>query len=102
MTPPRLTLGYAEVEIVGDTPLGRAGTVARGHAFHCSTLDPVPAHVRRAYRVRSGERTSDEGYLVGSALMSYVHLHFASNPALAGVFVRAAARPRGARHGHCV
>ena len=33
-----------------------------------------------------------EGYQIGSALLSYVHLHFASNPAIAQAFVSACAR----------
>jgi cobyrinic acid a,c-diamide synthase len=47
------------------------------------------------YRVRTpngGERF--EGYLVGRALMSYVHLHFASNAALPAAFVGACAKSR--------
>jgi cobyrinic acid a,c-diamide synthase len=51
-------------------------------------LDPIPDSVPRVYRVsrrRGGERA--EGYLIGRALMSYVHLHFASNPAIARNFV---------------
>jgi hypothetical protein len=87
MTPARMTLGYTEVTFAADTPLGAAGAVARGHRFHYSTLDPVPAHVRRAYR-------DGDGYLVDRTLMSYVHLHFASNPGLADAFVRACAEAR--------
>jgi len=39
-----------------------------------------------------GERS--EGYTVGRALMSYVHLHFASNPGVAAAFVDACAAGR--------
>jgi cobyrinic acid a,c-diamide synthase len=87
-----LTIGYREVELTGACPLGAAGSVARGQEFHASTLGPVPPSIARAYRVRTpggGER--GEGYLVGRALMSYAHLHFASNPALATAFVDACA-----------
>jgi cobyrinic acid a,c-diamide synthase len=55
----------------------------------------VPAAVPRVYRVRAaggGERA--EGFLLGRALMSYVHLHFASNPSLAGALVDACAASR--------
>lgn len=89
MRPGRLTLAYCEVELVSETLLGRAGDVARGHEFHCSTLDPVPAAIPRAYRVRQRRETAArlEGYLVGRTLMSYVHLHFGSAPALAAALV---------------
>jgi cobyrinic acid a,c-diamide synthase len=97
MKPRRMALGYTEVTFTGSTPLGRADAVGRGHEFHYSTLDPVPGRVERVYRVRQGgapERA--EGYLVGRTLMSYIHLHFASNPALPRSFVTACAE-RAAR-----
>jgi cobyrinic acid a,c-diamide synthase len=98
MRPRRLTLGYTQVEFTADAPLGSAGTVARGHEFHYSSMDPVPASVARIYqisRVRGEERP--EGYLINQTLMSYVHLHFASSPLIAQRFVdacAAAGRPR--------
>jgi cobyrinic acid a,c-diamide synthase len=98
MAPKRLTLGYAEVETTRDTPLGPAGSVARGHEFHASRIDDVPDRVPRAYTVRMsrGGPPRAEGYLVGETLMSYVHLHFGSNPAVADHLVRhAGARRRG-------
>ena len=93
MAPPRLTLGYTEVHFLAETPLAPAGAVARGHEFHFSTIDPVPERVRHVYRLggrRGAERA--EGYLIGRTLMSYVHLHFASNPSLARSFVAACAK----------
>jgi cobyrinic acid a,c-diamide synthase len=92
MQPRRLTLGYREISFAADCPLGAAGQVARGHEFHGSTLNPVPDSVPRVYRLRAGpgeERA--EGYLIGRALLSYVHLHFGSNPALAQAFVASCA-----------
>jgi cobyrinic acid a,c-diamide synthase len=54
--------------------------------------DQVPERVPRVYRVeRRGGGDCAEGYLVSRALMSYVHLHFASNPAIAHGFVEACA-----------
>jgi cobyrinic acid a,c-diamide synthase len=94
MRPRRLTLGYTEVCFGADTPLGPAGTVARGHEFHASTLAMVPGAVTRAYRLERGGEQRAEGYLIERALMSYVHLHFGSNPALAPAFVAACADAR--------
>lgn len=92
MRPPRMTLGYTEVTLTADTLLGGRGTKARGQEFHFSTLDPVPDTVARAYRLTSPEGSvRSEGYLIGGALLSYAHLHFASNPALARAFVDACA-----------
>jgi cobyrinic acid a,c-diamide synthase len=90
-----LTIGYAEVTLAAPCGLGAPGVVARGQEFHASTLGPVPARVPRAYRVRvPGGAERAEGYLVDAALMSYVHLHFASNPSLAASFVDACAAAR--------
>lgn len=88
MLPQRRALGYREVTMLVDTPLGPAGTTARGHEFHYSEL-AMPPEITRAYRVsgRAGTSCADEGYLRGSVLGSYMHLHFASNPALAENFV---------------
>lgn len=93
MLPRRQALGYREVTMTAATPLGPAGTVARGHEFHYSEL-AMPAAVARAYRLadRSGQPCGEEGYLQGNVLGSYVHLHFASNPRLAENFVAACRR----------
>jgi cobyrinic acid a,c-diamide synthase len=90
LAPGRLTLGYAEVEVTRATPLGPAGTVVRGHEFHASRIDEVPDRVERAYAVRTsrGGPPRAEGYLIGETLMSYVHLHFGSNPAVPEHLVR--------------
>jgi cobyrinic acid a,c-diamide synthase len=97
LAPKRLTLDYAEVEVTRGTPLGPAGTVVRGHEFHASRIDAVPEEVPRAYTIRMsrGGPPRQEGYLIGQTLMSYVHLHFGSNPAVAEHLVReASARSR--------
>jgi cobyrinic acid a,c-diamide synthase len=95
MRPPRMSLGYVEVALTSPTVLGPAGTLARGHVFHFSTLGVVPTTVPRAYTVSAhGGGSWAEGYVVGHALLSYVHLHFASNPALARSFVDACAAAR--------
>jgi cobyrinic acid a,c-diamide synthase len=95
MRPRRLSLGYTTVTTTAPSLLGSPGAVARGHEFHYSTLERVPLSVPRVYRLtdpRGGERV--EGYQIGNALLSYVHLHFASNPSIAEAFVRACARCR--------
>jgi cobyrinic acid a,c-diamide synthase len=94
MRPRRLTLGYREVRFTADNPLGAAGTVARGHEFHASHIDPVPPRVRRVWRVEGGQSGAPEGYLVDRALISYVHLHFGSNRELPRAFVAACADAR--------
>jgi cobyrinic acid a,c-diamide synthase len=83
---PKLTLGYRELEALGDSPLAVAGQRLRGHEFHYSTLrsrQPLPP----AYRLSDG-RT--EGVLTQNVLASYVHVHLGSDPSLAERLVNAA------------
>ncbi|MBI2526158.1 MAG: cobyrinate a,c-diamide synthase [Candidatus Rokubacteria bacterium] len=96
MRPGPLTLGYREVVTTQPSPLGPAGATARGHEFHCSTLEAPPASVKRVYAVQdhAGSGARPEGFLVGAALMSYVHLHWGPSPSMAAAFVDACARAR--------
>ncbi|HEV3060440.1 MAG TPA: cobyrinate a,c-diamide synthase [Vicinamibacterales bacterium] len=91
--------GYTEVSFRSDCLLGRAGTTARGHSFHYSTIDGAP-DLPCAYRVRStlSGIEGTEGYGAGNVLASYIHLHFLSNPDLATSFVRAACLSRSRVH----
>lgn len=88
MLPQRRALGYREVTLSADSPLGPAGTRARGHEFHYSELE-LPDSIPRCYRLsrRQGEAAGAEGYRLGNVLGSYIHLHFGSNPQLAEHFV---------------
>ena len=88
-------LGYREARFTADTPLGPAGTTARGHEFHYSSLEGAPG-VPAVYELsgRKGLIEAPEGFLAGNTLASYVHLHFASNPGVAGNFVAAMLRGR--------
>jgi cobyrinic acid a,c-diamide synthase len=93
MRPRRLTLAYTAVRFTGDSILGPAGVTARGHEFHFSSSDPVPASVPRAWRLeRPGGEARAEGYAIGGVLATYVHLHFVSSPGLATAFVEACRR----------
>jgi len=77
----RLTaLGYREVQARKDTILLRKGEMARGQEFHYSMMDLHAGDGKTAYEWDSGY---PEGYADGQLLSSYIHLHFASNPAIA-------------------
>src|SRR5206468_12338998 len=91
----RTSLGYVDGNLTSPARLGPTGTRPRGHELHFSTLAAVPTTVPRAYTVAAhGGASRAEGYVVGRALLSYMHLHFASNPALAESFVDACAKAR--------
>jgi cobyrinic acid a,c-diamide synthase len=88
MLPRRKALGYREVRISEDSIIGPAGTVARGHEFHYSEMDEIPARTKRFYRVsRNDVHLGVEGFRHRNCLASYIHLHFGSSPGMAGAFV---------------
>ncbi len=82
-------LGYVEVETRARSILGPAGLRFRGHQFRYSTLeDDGEGYCDPVYSVapRWGAPFA-EGYAAGNVLGSYVHAHWASNPAIAEGFV---------------
>jgi cobyrinic acid a,c-diamide synthase len=88
-------IGYAEVVTTAASWLGPAGTHWRGHQFRYSTLAPEPpAAFERIYRVtpRWGGAPFVEGFRRSNLIASYVHAHWASNPAVAENFVQTCAR----------
>ena len=87
----RAGLGYREVRLEADCFFGPAGAVLRGHEFHYSVIDEMPAHIARIYAVnsRGNSDASREGYRYKNVLGGYLHLHFGFNPQMAGEFVRA-------------
>lgn len=88
--PAGLTIAYVEVRTLGG--IFGPGRSARGHLFHHSELvaEPGPS-LERALELRTvrGE-VSREGFAAGNVLATYAHLHFASDPGLADVFVTGA------------
>ena len=88
MLPRRKALGYREIVLADGALLGPKGTIARGHEFHYSEMEEMPAAVERLYRVRkNGIDLGSEGYPYKNCLASYIHLHFGSCPGLAAAFV---------------
>ena len=84
------TLGYVQVEPVGDSPFG-PGPV-RGHEFHYSEIvvdDSRAAGWNPAWSVqpRRGGPARLEGFRRGNVLASYIHLHLASQQCAAERFV---------------
>jgi cobyrinic acid a,c-diamide synthase len=84
----RKALGYREVELLADTPVGANGYIARGHEFHYSEMEEMPEKIERAYQVsKNGLDLGLEGYRYKNCLASYIHLHFGSCPKMAVTFV---------------
>lgn len=96
---PRLrTLGYVEATFLGDSILGRKGTILRGHEFHYSAIEEsMNGHNgwENAYTVRRrAGPESTQGFLKGNILAGYIHLHFGSNAGAAPFLVEHISRRR--------
>jgi cobyrinic acid a,c-diamide synthase len=74
----RLTLGYRDAVVAGDSVLGRTGDRVRAHEFHYSTVEPTVSE-QPAWRI--GERL--EGFATARVHASYLHTHWAGAPELA-------------------
>jgi cobyrinic acid a,c-diamide synthase len=86
----RLTLGYREASASGDHPAWPAGTVARGHEFHYSSVDPAADAGAPAWTLRARGTERAEGFVLGGVHASYLHTHWAATPEVALRLVRAA------------
>lgn len=89
----RLTLGYRDAVALQDSPLAAAGSALRGHEFHFSALTHPPTCPAYRWTAHDGTEVT-EGYVAGNVLASYLHLHYAADPATARRFVAACA-PEG-------
>ena len=81
-----LSIAYVTATTAADSPLGPGGTVARGQEFHQSRIvvSPTdPAEPDLYELTRSDDRRSRAGLARSNIAASYVHLHLASNPAVA-------------------
>jgi cobyrinic acid a,c-diamide synthase len=72
---PRLHLGYREVRLARDTPLGAAGAVLRGHEFHYATIVSETANAPLfAATDAVGNNLGALGAVRGRVMGSFIHL----------------------------
>jgi cobyrinic acid a,c-diamide synthase len=84
----RKALGYRQVKLTENVIIGGQSAVVRGHEFHYSEIGTMPEESERCYEVsRRGIVLGNEGFRIRNCLASYIHLHFGSNPDIAGTFV---------------
>ena len=84
---PRLTLGYRAATADRDSVITRAGDQVRAHEFHRTSVN-LRTGESAAWRLPGGAR---EGVAQGALLASYLHLHWAGQPAFAARFAAACA-----------
>lgn len=78
----RKALGYREVEALAGHPWLFPGAKVRGHEYHYSEMTDVPG-IKKVFRFCVGDKALNEGFVCKNTLATYIHLHFASNPAFA-------------------
>lgn len=93
----RLTMGYRIATALRPSLLLPEGAKVRGHEFHYSEWLDMPEPRPSAYVLegRGGAPAREEGWVEEGLLASYLHLHFASHPALAPRFVAACRAAQG-------
>ncbi len=79
--------GYYDIKAMRDNIISKRGFTAKGHLFHWSYAIRMPKEALCAFQLRKGGKTFPDGYMKDNTLVSYVHLHFGSNPAWAKRFV---------------
>ncbi|MBX6766811.1 MAG: cobyrinate a,c-diamide synthase [Actinomadura rubrobrunea] len=82
---PRLTLGYRSAVAVSDSVVARTGERVRGHEFHRTVTEPGHGATAAWQWSPSGP----EGFVQGSCVASYLHLHWAGAPHFAQRMVEA-------------
>jgi cobyrinic acid a,c-diamide synthase len=76
-------LGYREIRMTTPSPLGPAGTLFRGHEFHWSSINETSgAEPFCEIRGAKGGAWTPAGLRSANVFASYIHAHFASNPAI--------------------
>ncbi len=87
-------LGYREVQLKDSCIIGKEGATIKGHEFHYSEIKDRIQNTeyriqKKIYSVKdsNGQDVRDEGYRVKNTIGSYIHIHFGSNPDIAGNFI---------------
>ena len=81
----RLTLGYRDAVALTPSWLAPVGTRVTGHEFHRTAVAPSGGP-DAAWRWRDA---APEGHVAGNVHASYLHLHWAGHPEIAGRLVAA-------------
>lgn len=82
--------GYEVVEVTGDNPFFKGGTIVKGHEFHNSRVENIDeSSVRFAFRVTRGSGIDGkrDGVTRKNVLASYNHLHALGTPEWAAALV---------------
>jgi cobyrinic acid a,c-diamide synthase len=94
MDPAHLAIRYVEARTRTASPLGPAETTIRGQEFHQSRIAASDLPPTLYDLTTSDGQTHRDGYQLRNVTASYVHLHLASNPQVAGALLQTAIQAR--------
>jgi len=88
------SLNYSVADVIRKNILTDVGFTLRGHEFHYSRIEDVPADSKFAYDMKVGKGIlgQRDGWLQHNLLASYLHIHFAYDPCISKNFVDACER----------
>ncbi len=88
------SLNYSLAYVTRKNLLSNAGFTLRGHEYHYSKIQDVPADAKFAYEMKIGKGISErcDGWIQNNLLASYMHIHFAYDPQIARNFIDACRR----------
>ena len=89
-----LAIAYVETRTRVPSPLGEAGTIARGQEFHQSRVVESDLEPNLFDLTTSEGEARRDGYQRDGVLASYVHLHLGSAPGIADSLLEAALAAR--------
>ncbi len=96
-------LGYRQATLLKDCLLGTKGDLLRGHEFHYSDIDFSHKNSEmhdKFEHLYDLDNNIHEGYSVGSALGSYVHLHFGNSVSVIDHIYNKLVEPDTLKNGH--
>jgi cobyrinic acid a,c-diamide synthase len=85
-----LAISYVKARTTTSSPLGPAGTEARGQELHQSRVTNADIDAALYELTASDGQTRHDGFVQGSVVASYVHLHFSSAPEIPTALAEAA------------
>lgn len=96
----RKALGYRDVITLPGCPFLGEGEVIRGHEFRYSEIRDKNIRAENVFKAAhpgTGRVMPSGGYVVQNVLATYIHIHFASNPAFARGFINKCKRLKTSR-----
>ncbi len=94
----RKALGYRDILVRKGCPFLEEGVRLRGHEFRYSDMRSKRVRTENVFTAThpaTGEEVQSGGYVFRNVLATYIHIHFAGNPAFAAGFMRLANKIKG-------